>query len=202
MNPIVIVGAGITGCVIAHGLSKSGYKVILIEKDAKIGGLAKTFRYGNFSFDIGPHRFFTQREQIYKFIQSILKDGYVIIPRKSEVYFLGKYHGWPLRPATIFKLPLKMMLESGWDLFLMGIRNKKKATDNFEDYILANYGPALFNAFFKDYSYKFLGVPLKDIHADWAREGMKKTIIDESIASRNLFDILKLFFTMLRDASL
>ena len=45
MKPIVVVGAGITGCVTALELARRGHKVVLIEKDSRVGGLAKTFRH-------------------------------------------------------------------------------------------------------------------------------------------------------------
>lgn len=192
MKPIVIVGAGIAGCVIAHGLARRGYKVILIERDTRIGGLAKTFQYGNFSFDIGPHRFFTQKQQISDFIRSTLKEDYTIISRHSEVYFLGKYYSWPLRPTALFDLPLGMTLKSAWDLVLMGIKNGKKEQDSFENYVLMNYGPSLYNVFFKGYTQKFLGCSPREVHSEWAKQGMRRTIIDERMGSRNLFDILKL----------
>jgi protoporphyrinogen oxidase len=194
MRPIVIVGAGVTCCVIACELAKIGRKIILIEREASVGGLARTFRYGGFSFDIGPHRFFSQKPQIIDFIKSILKENYSTITRDSEVYFLGKYYPWPLRPAAMFNFPLMTTLKSCWDLILMAGRNKKKEPGNYEDYILTNYGPSLYNVFFKDYTQKFLGLAPRKIHSEWAKEGMKRTIIDERIASRNLIDILKLFF--------
>jgi len=194
MKPIVIVGAGITGCVIARELAKKGCQVILIEKESSVGGLARTYRYGDFSFDVGPHRFFSQKPQIIDFIKSVLKDDYTTMDRDSEVYFAGKYYPWPLRPAVLFNFPLITMLRSAWDLILMIGRDKKIKPDNFEDYILINYGPSLYNIFFKDYTQKFLGLAPKKIHFEWAREGMKRTIIDERLVSRNLMDILKSLF--------
>jgi len=194
MKFVVIVGAGITGCVIASELVRKGYKVVIVESSSDIGGLAKTFRYGDFSFDVGPHRFFTQKQEISNYISSVLKDDYAIIPRHSEVHFLGKYHAWPLRPTVLFNLPLSMTLKSAWELFLMSINNKKKDVLTFEEYTLMNYGPSLYNVFFKDYTEKFLGSSPKKIHSEWAKEGMKRTIIDERIGSRNLLDILRLFF--------
>jgi protoporphyrinogen oxidase len=194
MKPIVIIGAGITGCVIARELAKRGYRIILLEKETSVGGLAKTFHYGEFSFDIGPHRFFSQKPQITDFIRGVLKDDYATIARDSEVYLLGKYYLWPLRPAVLFNFPLITTLKSSWDLLLMIARNKKGGPDNFEDYILTNYGPSLYNVFFKGYTQKFLGLTPEKIHSEWAKEGMKRSIIDERIASRHLLDILKLFF--------
>ncbi len=194
MNPIVIVGAGITGCVAGRELARKGAKVILIERDDQVGGLSRTFSYGDSSFDIGPHRFYSNDGRIRSFILETLGDDCETILRRSEVYFFKKYHPWPLRPAVLFNLPASVMLKSAFDLGCMALRSRKGSTESFEDYILANYGPSLYNAFFRDYTQKFLGLDPRSIHADWAREGMRRTIIDESIASRDLFDILKLFF--------
>jgi len=194
MGPIIIVGAGITGCVTGYELVRKGLEVIIIENDTRIGGLAKTFQYGDFLFDIGPHRFFAQKKPTADFIFQILKNDYTIIPRHSEVYFSGRYYSWPLRPSAFFNLPFKIMLKSAWDIFFMVIRGKRKSPDVFEDYVLMHYGLSLYNIFFRDYTQKFLALSPRDVHADWAREGMKRAVIDETIASRNLLDILKLLF--------
>jgi protoporphyrinogen oxidase len=191
-KPIVIVGAGITGCVIGHELAKKGRKVVIIEKNGCVGGLAKTFNYGDISFDIGPHRFHTHKEKVLDFIKDVLGDNYLTISRHSEVYFLGKYYPWPLRPTIMFDLPLHITLKSAWELFLMFLNNKRKKIHNFEDYILVNYGPTLYNVFFKEYTEKFLGMPTREVHFEWAREAMRRAVIDEELASRNLLDILKL----------
>jgi protoporphyrinogen oxidase len=76
----------------------------------------------------------------------------------------------------------------------MNIKSRKNKIDTFEDYVLRYYGPSLYNVFFKDYTQKFLGISSDKVHSEWAKEGMKRTIIDERMASRNLFDILKLSF--------
>lgn len=195
-NPVVIVGAGITGCVIGYELAKRGRKVIIVEKDSRVGGLAKSFHYDDgFSFDIGPHRFHTQKEKISSFISDVLKGDSITIFRNTGVYFLEKYYPWPLRPTIMFDLPLRITIKSAWELLWMILSNKKKKICNFEDYILVNYGPTLYNVFFKEYTQKFLGLPTKEIHPEWAREAMKRAIVDEQIASRNLLDILKLTLT-------
>lgn len=193
-NLTVIAGAGVAGCVVGYELVKQGYPVLLIEKEPCIGGLAKSFRYNDFCFDIGPHRFFTHKERISNFIRQTLDGEYTIILRHSEVYFLGRHYLWPLRPTVLFNLPLPIVVKTGWDLLLMLFKNKRRKIDSFQDYILTNYGPSLYNVFFKDYTSKFLGLSPDKVHFKWAKEGMKRTIIDENIASRNLVDILKLFF--------
>jgi len=194
VKPVVVVGAGICGCVTALELAKKGHKVILVEKESTVGGLSRTFDYGDFAFDIGPHRFYSQKKEIWEYIKGVLGSDYAVLPRISEVYFFGKYYSWPLRPDVLFNLPLKITLKSARDLLVLSLRNRKKEVKTFEDYILKNYGPSLYNVFFKDFTEKFLGQDPNEIHFEWAREGMKRTIIDERIGSRNLLDIFKLFF--------
>ena len=60
MKKILILGAGITGLSTAWKLSNKGYDVTLIEKDTKVGGLAKTINFKENYFDIGPHSFFSE----------------------------------------------------------------------------------------------------------------------------------------------
>ena len=50
---VVIVGGGIAGLTSGCYLSKSGYKVLLCEKEKKTGGLVQSFDYKGFIFDGG-----------------------------------------------------------------------------------------------------------------------------------------------------
>lgn len=50
---IVVVGGGIAGLTAAAYLCKSDHKVILFEKEEKIGGLVNSFDYHGFTFDGG-----------------------------------------------------------------------------------------------------------------------------------------------------
>ena len=50
----IIIGGGIGGLATAAMLAKAGYKVTLIEKNAKLGGRANFFSAEGFSFDMGP----------------------------------------------------------------------------------------------------------------------------------------------------
>ena len=52
---IVIVGAGVCGLTLAAKLLEAGVPnpVVLIEKESRVGGLARSFSYGDYIFDIG-----------------------------------------------------------------------------------------------------------------------------------------------------
>ncbi len=50
---VIVVGGGIAGVVAATYLSRSGYQVLLLEKQNKCGGLVNTFVHNGFTFDGG-----------------------------------------------------------------------------------------------------------------------------------------------------
>jgi len=191
-RPVLIVGAGITGCVAGHRLARQGHRVVIVEKEKQVGGLSRTFRYGGFGFDIGPHRFFTTKPEVLACIRETLRDRYRILPRKSSIYFLGRHYSWPLRPASLLHLPAHLRLRSLRDLLRIFSRSRPPDKDDFENYILSHYGPTLYNSFFKEYTAKFLKHAPPEIHVDWAKSSIQRAVIDGRIAHESLFDILKL----------
>ena len=60
---VVIIGAGPAGLTAGYELSKSNKKVLVLEKKNQVGGLAETKIYGDYRYDIGPHRFFTKNKE-------------------------------------------------------------------------------------------------------------------------------------------
>ncbi len=193
MRQNLIIGAGITGLAAGYELAKKGSKVIILEKENEIGGLAKSFKYDDFIFDAGPHRFFTDKELALKFIQEVIGDNSILLPHDSSVYFKGKYYGWPLRSSLLFNLPLSIQINAFRDLFFK--RNTvKDSARTFKDYIINNYGLTLHNCFFKDYTQKFFGLSSDCLDVDWARSGMEKAIIDKRLPHKDLFKIFKLAF--------
>jgi len=54
-NPIIIIGAGLTGLTAAFHLTKNGKNVLILEKDDRIGGQVQTFEEDGFVFESGPN---------------------------------------------------------------------------------------------------------------------------------------------------
>lgn len=177
------------GLTAAHGLARAGKKVLLLEKLPQLGGLARSFTYGDFTFDIGPHRFHTGNPQIGAYIAEILGDEAITFPRRSSVYFKGTYYPWPLRAEALLQLPLSIAAKAGVDLLFNPF--KAHATTTFEDYVLAQYGQTLYRHFFLDYSEKFLKLHPRDTHADWAKAGINRAIIDDSVKMNNLLALAR-----------
>ncbi|MGM9992204.1 MAG: FAD-dependent oxidoreductase [Candidatus Bruticola sp.] len=192
MKRYVIVGGGAAGLTLAYYLCKAGLPTVVIERESNVGGLSRTFHYGDWSFDIGPHRFYSQNPKVNRFLKEVQGDGFAEIPRFSQVYFMGKYHEWPLRLETIAKLPPNVALQAGLDMFFRTGRSNRSSSNTFKDYVLCRYGKTLYETFFKDYTEKFVGISTENTHRNWAKIGLERATIDDNVNTASLFEIFKL----------
>lgn len=190
MKPTVIVGAGISGLTIGYELSRNRHKVIIIEKEGRIGGLARSFHYNGFTFDIGPHKFYGLNQQTLRFVREVLDNKIVSFPQRSGVYLLGQYYSCPLSLRVLLQLPFGITVNSIIDL-LSTRRKKSGEEDNFESYILRQYGRTLYNVFFREYTEKIFGLLPKDIHSNWAKISISKAFIDKKAMTKDLLGLLR-----------
>ena len=69
---IVVLGAGITGLTAAYELSRVfPGRVVLLENQAVVGGLAATSTAGQFTFDVGSHRL---HDNYYPAVDRLIRD--------------------------------------------------------------------------------------------------------------------------------
>jgi protoporphyrinogen oxidase len=183
----VIVGGGMAGLTLADRLSAAGIHVLLLEKEEKVGGLARSMVYGDFVFDIGPKRFHTYSTRVEQYLREILGAGYLTLGRKSSVFLLGKLHQWPLAMNSIFKLPPGVLLRCLFDLF----RKPPFDGESFSSYIVSRYGRTLYEIFFRDYTQKFCHVEPECMHESWARASIHRAIIDRRYQQGTLLDVAK-----------
>ncbi len=171
---VAIIGAGPAGLTAAYLLSKSGYKVTVIEKDGHyVGGISRTVEYQGFRFDIGGHRFFSKAKEVVDLWNEILPDDFIQRPRMSRIYYEGKFYSYPLRAFEalwnlgIFRSSLCMLSYLRWKMF------PKKEVRSFQDWVVNQFGFKLFSIFFKTYTEKVWGMPCDEMSADWAAQRIK-----------------------------
>ncbi|MFQ5790152.1 MAG: FAD-dependent oxidoreductase [Acidobacteriota bacterium] len=184
----VIVGAGVAGLTFAHAVLKEGQRAIVVERNDHVGGLARSFRYGDFIYDVGPKRFHTDDKEVLDFLLEILGEDYIVVHRSSSVHLFGRYFPWPLDHRALFRLPLAVTFSSALDL----LRRKGPADErSFTEYTRSRYGDTLYRLFFKPYTEKFLQIPCEDVHVDWAKTGINRAVIDKRVKSESLLDLVR-----------
>jgi protoporphyrinogen oxidase len=161
--------------------------VVVVERAQAVGGLARTFRYGNSFFDVGPHRFHTGDRAIAKLVAEVVGGDLLSIDRASAVHAFGGFHEWPLRARVLATLPPSLIFRCATDL----LRAERPPGESFEAEIVARYGRTLYATFFAPYTRAFLDCEPSDVHRDWARAGIDRAVIDPRVRAGGLGDLLR-----------
>ncbi|MBI5105233.1 MAG: NAD(P)-binding protein, partial [Solirubrobacterales bacterium] len=94
--PFVVLGGGPAGLTAGYLFAKAGHRVIVLEADDQVGGLAKTVvDPEGFRFDLGGHRFFTKNQEVDDLWHEIMGDEFLKRPRMSRIFWRGKYLDYP-----------------------------------------------------------------------------------------------------------
>ena len=184
MYDVLIIGAGPAGLSAGYELSKTNKKILILEKNYQVGGLAQTKIFGEFRYDIGPHRFFTKNDEINDLFLEMLGDDAVTVSRKTRILFKNSYFDYPLTPLNaLFGLGLIESITIGFSYVYARIRSYLKITkvNNFEDWVVDKFGKRLFSNFFKNYTEKVWGIDCKEIGKDWAAQRIKGLSLSTAI---------------------
>ncbi len=187
---ILVVGAGVSGLSMASELARRGCAVDVVEREAIAGGLARSFRYPEGFFDVGPHRIHTDDPIVQAWLRAVFPGELLRIPRRSAVHAFGALHEWPLRSKVLFALPPGVLVRALADL----LRRRgpgSAAETSFEAEMRGRYGGTLYERFFEPYTRRFLDLDPALIHRDWGRAGIDRALIDRRVRASRLGDLVR-----------
>ncbi len=172
----IILGAGMSGLAVAWGLAEAGCRVTLIEAQPRVGGLAGSHFSRGYTFDYGPHSFYSKDPEVFRRIKDLLGDDlleYGPLYGGKKIVFRGRTLDYPLSVASAAaNLPPQVLLRCGMDYVFSAIRRgcTRPRVDNFRDWIVLHFGQGLYDHFFGPFSSKTWGVPPETLAANFASE--------------------------------
>ena len=178
---VIVIGAGPAGLTAAWQLAQAGRKVLVLEQNKIVGGIARTESYRGYYFDIGGHRFFSKLPEIQALWHEWLGEDFLLRPRLSRIYYGGKFFNYPLRAFNaLFGLGIwqSVMVVAS---YIWARLFPQKVEDNFEQWVSNRFGRRLFRIFFKTYTEKVWGIPCTEIRAEWAAQRIKGLSLPSAI---------------------
>lgn len=181
----LVLGGGLAGLTFALEATRHGRGVLVLEKENQVGGLARTLRFGDYLFDIGGHRFHSRWPEVTQWVVAQLAGEVSEVRRRSRIRQGGAYIDYPLRfpnALTAFP-PLQAARIFASYLRATFLARGGQADLSFEDWIVRRFGRALFDAYFKPYTEKVLGLPCHRISADWASQRIRLPSLKSAVTS-------------------
>lgn len=164
---ILVVGAGLSGAVLARELANHNFHVDVIEKRDHIAGNVYTEtdrKTGVLKHVYGPHIFNTDNEDVWKYVNRFTHfDNFT---NRVKTTYQNQVYSLPINLHTINQFFAKNMTPQGAKDFIEHIRYKSLTTPaNFEEQALSMVGSDLYEAFLKSYTIKQWGCDPKEIPA-------------------------------------
>jgi protoporphyrinogen oxidase len=166
IDDVVIVGAGPSGLAAAHETTQHGARTTVVERLACVGGLARTIEFEGSRFDIGPHRFFTRNQEVYRLFAGVVGEDLIRVSRKTRIMQDRKFFDYPLTPVNAM---LSMGFGDGCAAVSSYVNARISAAlaprpiENFEDWTIDRFGRRLYQRFFKGYTEKIWGISCREI---------------------------------------
>jgi UDP-galactopyranose mutase len=150
----LIVGAGCAGLVIAEQLAGAGWRCVVVDRRAHLGGNAydEIDAAGVLVHPYGPHYFRTNAPRIVGYLSRFTEWHAVAYTIKS--FARGRYWSFPINLNTFEEFvghPATPAEFSGW---LERVRVPIAAPANSEEVVVAQVGRELYELFFEGYTIK------------------------------------------------
>jgi protoporphyrinogen oxidase len=183
--PIVILGAGSAGLTAATQLAKVGKKVVVVEKENRLGGLAHTAQEEGYRFDLGPHAFHSKQDEVDELFKEFCFGKYKKIYMKACLLLHRKYFDYPLKfSQALLRLNIFFTTKMLCNYFKAQFKQitNELPEDSFESWGIKRYGKIMYEMAFGNYSRKVWGVPTNCLH---------KKLAQQKLPDMNFWELLK-----------
>ncbi|NOZ64834.1 MAG: NAD(P)-binding protein [Caldiserica bacterium] len=169
---VLILGAGMTGLSAGWVLSENGFAVELLEKEAEVGGLARSARRREYIFDYAPHCYHASNPDILQRFKQLAGNEFVETPKDVRIKFRGQFYHYPLQVFDVLRsLNPFTTFSCMADYLAVLLKGKFRGFSdrNAEEWLVNRFGRTLYDIFFGPYSQKVWGIPLSRMSSAFAQ---------------------------------
>jgi len=203
---VLILGGGVAGSSMAYYLTEKGYEVTLIEKNSRVGGLARTCYYSGHPYEFGPHIWFWpggKEDPVNATVVKLSNDELFYIDRRLFTFVEsdGQKYRYPVHYQDIEQMPDKARIydevraHRNDQLKLIESELPELGRCTFAEYFTAAIGETLYQKFMANYTWKMWNIPGNELQTSmvWADRFHHAYTKKEGAAARGLsgYDPLK-----------
>jgi protoporphyrinogen oxidase len=176
--PVVILGGGLTGISAAVHLGELGLPWVLLEKEARVGGHARTDVKDGFSFDKTGHWLHLRDPYAKQLVADMLPEQMVRVGRIARIFANGALTRYPFQ-GNLHGQPPEVIKEC-----LLGFLQRPEIGDpkDFEQYCLKHFGEGISRHFMIPYNHKLWGVHPREITSAWCSRFVPLPKLEDVVA--------------------
>ncbi len=162
----LILGGGLAGVSAAYHSKKNSF--LLVERENDVGGTARSFKIGGFTFDFTGHLLHLHNDYTKKLIPKLLNNDFYTCHRDTWIFSKDVYTRYPFQAFT-HGLPPKVVSECvlGFlDAYMKGISPEKRSR-NFRRWCFEVFGDGIARHFMIPYNEKLYQTSASNLTTDW-----------------------------------
>jgi UDP-galactopyranose mutase len=178
-GPVLVVGAGFSGAVVAERLAAHGIPVVVVDKRLHVGGNAHDTidRHGVRIHPYGPHIFHTNGAYIVEYLSRFT--GWRPYEHRVLAQVGGQRLPIPINIDTVNRLYGLALDESTIAAYFESVREKREIIATSEDVVVNAVGRDLYEKFFRGYTRKQWGLDPSELAASVAARIPTRTNRDD-----------------------
>ena len=146
----------------------------VFERSPFVGGLSASKVVDGYTFDYGPHIFYTRSDYINQMLDGFLAGNLIRHKREAYIFTGGAYVKYP------FEANLHPLEKGVIDECIEGVKNRRqKGAGNFKEWILETFGEGIAKHYMVPYNQKIWKYDLSKMNLDWIAGRVPSPSVEE-----------------------
>jgi protoporphyrinogen oxidase len=180
---ILILGGGLAGLSTAYHLGKLGVPPhLVLEREARPGGLCRTREIDGFLFDYTGHLLHLRDPEIVALVEDLLPERLILTERRAAIHSRGRRLEFPFQ-AHLHGLPPEVVARCLVD-FVQTLRQDPPVDEgelSFRDWALGIFGQGICDEFMFPYNRKLFCREPETMTADWVSWAVPRPDLEQVV---------------------